>query len=203
MELLTLEEGRFIVKLARTTIEHYLNSGEKITPPENTPSKLFEKRGVFVTLKRYPSMELRGCIGYPEPVMPLVLATINAAISAATRDPRFYPVRPDELENIVVEVTVLTPPEPLNVPPERLPEEIKIGRDGLIVRYGVAAGLLLPQVPVEWRWNEREFLSHTCIKAGLPPDCWLDPRCQFYRFQGQIFTEVKPYGEVIEEKIAE
>ena len=200
MELLTLEEGRFIVKLARTTIEHYLNSGEKITPPENTPSKLFEKRGVFVTLKRYPSMELRGCIGYPEPVMPLVLATINAAISAATRDPRFYPVRPEELKNIVVEVTVLAPPEPLSVPPESLPEEIKIGRDGLIVRCGVAAGLLLPQVPVEWRWNEREFLSHTCIKAGLPPDCWLDPRCQLYRFQGQIFTEVEPFGEVVEER---
>ena len=199
MRLLTLEEGKFLVRLARKAIEQYLNFGIKIDPPENTSSELFEERGVFVTLKRYPSMRLRGCIGYPEPVMPLVFATIDAAISAATRDPRFYPVRPEELKNIVVEVTVLTPPEPLNVPPERLPEEIKVGRDGLIVRCGFASGLLLPQVPVEWGWNEREFLSQTCIKAGLPPDCWLDPRCQFYRFQGQIFTEVEPFGEVVEE----
>ncbi|ADY72749.1 AMMECR1-domain protein [Desulfurobacterium thermolithotrophum DSM 11699] len=201
MELLTLKEGKFLVKLARKTIEDYLNFGIKIDPPENTPSRLFEERGVFVTLKRYPSMELRGCIGYPEPVMPLVFATIDAAISAATRDPRFYPVRPEELRDILVEVTVLTPPEPLDVPPERLPEEIKVGRDGLIVRCGLASGLLLPQVPIEWGWSEEEFLSQTCVKAGLPPNCWLDPRCQFYRFQGQIFTEVEPFSEVVEEKI--
>jgi uncharacterized protein (TIGR00296 family) len=199
MKSLTLEEGKFAVKLAREAIEQYLNSGIKIEPPGNISSKLFEKRGVFVTLKRYPSMELRGCIGYPEPIMPLVFATIDASISAATRDPRFYPVRPEELKNLIVEVTVLTPPELLNVPPERLPEEIKVGRDGLIVRCGFASGLLLPQVPVEWGWDEREFLSHTCVKAGLSPNCWLDPGCQLYKFQGQIFRELEPFGKVVEE----
>ncbi len=199
--LLDIEKGSFLVKLSRTAVEEYLKSGVKIAPPENTPPELFEKRGVFVTIKTFPGKELRGCIGYPEPVMPLVLATIDAAISAATRDPRFYPVRPEELPNLVFEVTVLTPPEPIDAPPEELPNRIKVGRDGLIVRCGFASGLLLPQVPVEWGWNETEFLSQTCMKAGLPPNCWLDPRCKFFKFQGQIFTELEPYGEVVEEKI--
>ncbi|ADU96082.1 TIGR00296 family protein [Thermovibrio ammonificans] len=200
--LLSLEEGSFLVKLARTAIEKFLTEGVKITPPPQTPQRLFEERGVFVTLKRFPSGELRGCIGYPEPIMPLVLATIDAAISAATKDPRFYPLTPQELDSVTVEVTVLTPPEPIDVPPQQLPRAIKVGRDGLIVRCGLASGLLLPQVPVEWGWNEEEFLSQTCVKAGLPPNCWLDPRCKFYKFQGQIFTETEPYGPVVEEKIS-
>jgi len=200
--LLDLERGTFLVKLARAAVEEYLRSGVKIEPPPETPPDLYEKRGVFVTLKTYPQRELRGCIGYPEPIMPLVLATIDAAISAATRDPRFYPVGVEELPKLLFEVTVLTPPQPIEVPPEELPKAIKVGRDGLIVRCGYASGLLLPQVPVEWGWNEEEFLAQTCVKAGLPPNCWLDPRCQFYKFQGQIFTETEPYGEVVEEKIS-
>ena len=198
--LLDLERGRFLVRLARAAVEEYLRRGVKIEPPPETPPDLYEKRGVFVTLKTYPQRELRGCIGYPEPIMPLVLATIDAAISAATRDPRFYPVGVEELPKLLFEVTVLTPPQPIEVPPEELPGAIKVGRDGLIVRCGYASGLLLPQVPVEWGWNEEEFLAQTCVKAGLPPNCWLDPRCQFYKFQGQIFTETEPYGEVVEEK---
>ena len=200
--LLDLEKGKFLVKLARAAVEEYLRSGVKIEPPPDTPPELYENRGVFVTLKTYPHKELRGCIGYPEPIMPLALATIDAAISAATRDPRFYPVSVEELPKLLFEVTVLTPPQPIAVPPEELPRAVKVGRDGLIVRCGYASGLLLPQVPVEWGWNEEEFLAQTCVKAGLPPNCWLDPRCQFYKFQGQIFTEVEPYGEVVEEKIS-
>ena len=200
--LISKESGKFLVKLARSAVEEFVKSGLKVEPPPDAPPELYEERGVFVTLKRFPSGELRGCIGFPEPVMPLIEATIEAAISAATRDPRFYPVTPQELSQLTVEVTVLTPPQPIETVPENLPEEIKVGRDGLIVRCGYASGLLLPQVPVEWGWDEREFLSQTCIKAGLPPDCWLDPRCRFYKFQGQIFTEVEPYGEVVEEEIS-
>jgi len=200
--LLDLEKGAFLVKLARLAAEEYLKRGVKIEPPPNTPPELWEERGVFVTIKTYPGKALRGCIGYPEPIMPLVLATIDASISAATRDPRFPPMRPEELPGVIFEVTVLTPPEPINVPPEELPKAIKVGRDGLIVRCGMASGLLLPQVPVEWGWDEVEFLAQTCVKAGLPPNCWLDPRCKFYKFQGQIFTEVEPYGPVVEEEIA-
>ena len=199
--LLDLNSGRFLVKLAREAAENFVKYGIKIEPPVETPEELFEKRGVFVTIKTYPEKDLRGCIGYPEPIMPLVLATIDAAISAAVKDPRFLPVQPEEFDSLIFEVTVLTPPEPITVPPAERPKAIKIGRDGLIVRCGYASGLLLPQVPVEWGWNEEEFLSHTCLKAGLPADCWLRPECQFYRFQGQIFTEVEPYGEVVEEKL--
>jgi len=199
---LSLKNGTFLVKVARKTVEEYLRSGTKIPPPKDTPEELFKEMGVFVTIKTFPGKHLRGCIGYPEPVMPLISATIDAAISAATKDPRFYPVNFKELPNLLFEVTVLTPPEPINVPPQELPSEIKVGRDGLIVRCGYASGLLLPQVPVEWGWNEEEFLSQTCVKAGLPPNCWLDPRCKFYKFQGQIFTETEPNGKVVEEEIS-
>ncbi|WP_456455662.1 TIGR00296 family protein [Thermovibrio sp.] len=199
--VLSLKDGEFLVKLSRLAVEEYLKEGVKIPPPADTPPYLFEERGVFVTIKKYPSKELRGCIGYPEPIMPLVYATIDAAISAATKDPRFYPVSLQELPHLIFETTVLTPPEPINVPPQELPSAIKVGRDGLIVRCGFSSGLLLPQVPVEWGWDEREFLSQTCLKAGLPPDCWFNPNCKFYKFQGQIFTETEPYGEVIEEKV--
>ncbi len=199
---LSLQEGEFLVNLARAAIERFLREGRIIVPPESTPQVLFEERGVFVTLKTFPAGELRGCIGFPEPIMPLVQATIEAAISAATKDPRFYPVSPEELGRITVEVTVLTPPEPIDAPPEELPKRIRVGRDGLIVRCGFGSGLLLPQVPVEWGWNEEEFLSQTCVKAGLPPNCWLDPRCKFFKFQGQIFTETEPYGKVVEEEIS-
>ena len=200
MNLLSLEDGKFLVVLSRKAVEEYLSKGRKISPPEDTPSSLFERRGVFVTIRQYPSNALRGCIGYPEPVMPLVEATIEAAISAAVRDPRFYPMAYEELSGVTFEVTVLTPPELIGVSPEERPGAIKVGRDGLIVRCGWAAGLLLPQVPVEFGWNEQEFLSQVCIKAGLSPDCWLDEGCDFYRFQGQIFEEKRPYGEIVEKE---
>ncbi|WP_457567636.1 TIGR00296 family protein [Desulfurobacterium sp.] len=201
MKLLDIEKGEFLVKVARAAVETLLTKGFKLPVPEGTPEDFFENRGVFVTIKTYPHNQLRGCIGFPEPVMPLIEATIDAAISAATRDPRFPPLSPEELENVTFEVTVLTPPELITAPPEKLPEEIKVGRDGLIVRCGFASGLLLPQVPVEWNWDEREFLSQTCIKAGMPPDCWKSPYCRVYRFQGQIFKETKPYGDIVEETI--
>ncbi len=196
-----MDDGIFLVKLARKTVEDHVRLGKMTKPPEDTPKELFEKRGVFVTLKTYPDGNLRGCIGFPEPVMPLVNATIGAAISAASRDPRFLPVSPNELGNITLEITVLTKPEPIDLPPEEIPDAIEIGRDGLIVRCGFSSGLLLPQVPVEWHWDERKFLSQTCVKAGLSPDCWLDKNCKFYRFQGQIFKEEKPNGRIVEEGI--
>ncbi len=197
-ELLSFEEGEFLVRLARNAVEAFINSGIRIRPPQNTPPSLFEKRGVFVTINTFPSEALRGCIGFPEPILPIVEATIDAALSAAFKDPRFPPLSPYELGSVVFEVTALTKPQPIVAPPEKLPEHIKVGRDGLIVRCGLAGGLLLPQVPVEWGWDEREFLSQTCIKAGLPPECWKDPECQFFKFQGQIFKEKSPSGAVAE-----
>ncbi|AEH25465.1 TIGR00296 family protein [Pyrococcus yayanosii] len=193
------EWGEFLVRLARRAIEEYLKTGREIEPPEDTPPELWKKMGVFVTLNRHnvpPQMALRGCIGFPLPLYPLVKATIKAAIYAAVDDPRFPPVRLEEMDAITVEVSVLTPPELIEGPPEERPKKIKVGRDGLIVEKGIYSGLLLPQVPIEWGWDEEEFLAETCWKAGLPPDCWLDEDTKVYRFTAEIFEEEYPRGPV-------
>jgi uncharacterized protein (TIGR00296 family) len=146
-----------------------------------------EKRGVFVTLSIGGA--LRGCIGFPEPVLPLGEAIAEAASAAAREDPRFMPVRPDELSSITVEVTVLTVPELLEGDPLERPSRVVIGKHGLIARGRGRSGLLLPQVATEYHWESREFLEHTCMKAGLSRACWKDPDVRFLTFEGQIFHE--------------
>ena len=196
---LNIDEGRFLVKLARGTIETFLEKGEKRHPPADTSPKLKEKRGVFVTLNRVKGdeKELRGCIGFPLPDFPLVEATIEAAISAAVRDPRFSPVTSEEMSDTAIEVTVLTPPTlmEINNPRDYL-KEIKIGRDGLIVERSWCKGLLLPQVPIEWSWDCEEFLANCCMKAGLPPDSWLVKGTKIYKFSSVIAKELSPNGIV-------
>ena len=196
---LNLEEGRFLVQLARKTVEEHLKNTKRISLPEDAPKKLLQSCGVFVTINsvKHKGMELRGCIGLPYPTTPLVQAVIESAISSATQDPRFYPLSLKELDNVVFEVSVLTPPQVIEVKkPNEYTSKIKVGEDGLIVEKGMSKGLLLPQVPVEWKWNEEEFLCQCCIKAGLPPDCWLLKGTKIYKFQAIVFEEEKPRGEV-------
>ena len=196
---LSLKEGEFLIHLARNTVETYLETGKTVKAPENTPKKLFERCGVFVTINSLKSGEkkLRGCIGYPYPTNPLVEAVIDSAVNAATQDPRFYPLSLTELDNVVFEVSVLTPPETVEVGnPKEYLAKIKVGEDGLIVEKGFYKGLLLPQVPVEWEWCEEEFLCQCCVKAGLPPDNWLTKDAKIYKFQAIIFEEETPQGEV-------
>ena len=188
--MFNLEEGEELVRIARKNIENYLSSGKKIELKE-VKEKYKEKMGVFVTLKK--NEELRGCIGYPRPVLPLIEALLDVSISAAVRDPRFPPVSLKEMEKITVEITILTPPELIKSDPKDYPKNIEVGRDGLIVEKGFFSGLLLPQVPIEWNWDEEEFLANTCMKAGLPIDSWLDPDIKVYKFQGQIFGEEKKF----------
>jgi len=209
-EKLTLKEGEFLVKLARKAVESYIKDARRISPPKDTPSRLWDKRGVFVTLEKLYKLdektvrELRGCIGRPYPLFPLVEATIDSAIDAAVNDPRFNPVSLSELTSIVVEVSVLTKPKLLEVDdPRQYPSLIKIGRDGLIVEHGPYKGLLLPQVPVEYKWDPETFLCECCIKAFLPPDSWLRKDVRIYTFQAQVFSELNPRGEVIERKLEE
>ncbi len=193
------EWGEFLVKLARKAVEKYLKAREVMEPPQDVPSTLKRKMGAFVTINRYnvpPQRALRGCIGFPRPLYPLVEATVKAAIYAAVDDPRFPPMKPEELDDVVFEVSVLTPPELIEGPPHERPKKVKVGRDGLIVEKGFYSGLLLPQVPVEWGWDEEDFLMETCWKAGLPPDCWLDPNTKVYRFTAEVFAEEKPRGAV-------
>jgi len=201
---LTLEEGKFLVDLARQTVTEYLENGEILQVPEGVSPKLMEKSGVFVTLSilHDGAKRLRGCIGLPSPTTPLVQAVIDAALSAATRDPRFSPVTPEELDKITFEVSVLTPPELVTAEkPTDYPSKIKVGQDGLIVEKSYCKGLLLPQVPVEWNWNEEEFLCQCSMKAGLPPYSWLLKDTKIYRFQAIIFEEASPKGKIKHEKI--
>jgi len=185
MDLLTAEEGACAVRLARSVLEEKIG-GTTFTPIPLSP--IFnEKRGVFVTLTR--DGELRGCIGFPYPTFPLWEATREAALSAALQDSRFPPVQATELPCIRVEVTVLSPPQLMKAAPAARPGAVEIGRHGLIVKGYGRSGLLLPQVPVEWNWDSREFLDHTCMKAGLPRGCWKEDCVEFFTFEGQIFHE--------------
>ncbi len=196
---LSQKEGETLVELARKAVEEYLKSRKTIKTPENVSEKLLKPCGVFVTINSIErrEKELRGCIGYPYPTTPLVQAVIESAINAATQDPRFEPLSPRELDKVVFEVSVLTPPEIVEVKKAtEYPTKIRVGMDGLIVERGMYKGLLLPQVPVEWEWNEEEFLCQCCGKAGLPPDCWLMNGTKVYTFQAIIFEEEKPKGEV-------
>jgi uncharacterized protein (TIGR00296 family) len=194
------EEGEFLVKLARKAVEEHLKTKKRITPSQNISEKLLKHCGTFVTInsKKNGEKQLRGCIGYPYPTASLVQAIIDSAIAAATEDPRFRPISLKELEKVVFEVSVLTPPQTVEVKkPTDYPKKIKIGEDGLIVGKGIARGLLLPQVPVEWKWDEEEFLCQCCVKAGLPPDCWLMKDTEISKFQAIIFEEETPRGKVI------
>ena len=193
------EEGKFLVELARKAVTEYLKVKKHIQPPENTARKLFEPCGVFVTINKLANcqQDLRGCIGYPYPTSPLVEAVIDSAINAATQDPRFPPMSAGELDKVVFEVSVLTPPELIETNnPKDYVSEFKVGDHGLIVEKGPFKGLLLPQVPVEWGWCEEEFLCQCCMKAGLPPDTWLTKGTRIYRFKGIVFEEESPFGAV-------
>jgi uncharacterized protein (TIGR00296 family) len=189
-ELLTEDEGRIALELARKAITEYLNR-KKVIEPDGLSPIFDENRGVFVTLNNRigSQKELRGCIGRPYPVIPLGEAIIISAINAATEDPRFDPVTIEELKDISIEVSVLTTPYRLEVEPEKLPGEIVVGRHGLIVQKGPYAGLLLPQVAVEHGFDAGRFLDQTCLKAGLHPDAWLESDTEVYAFEGQIFHE--------------
>lgn len=198
--MLTSDEGESAVHLAKEAVRRYIEN-KKIIEPENLPPVFREKRGVFVTLREGGA--LRGCIGYPMPILPLGKAIVDSAINACYRDPRFPKVREEELSRIEVEVTILTLPEPYTEPKKKLPEIVQIGRDGLIVTRGPYTGLLLPQVAPEWGFDGLEFLGETCVKAGLSPDAWLDEDTEVQHFQAQIFAEAGPGGEVIEKRFAE
>jgi len=157
-----------------------------------------DNAGVFVTINKFPSGELRGCIGYPEPVMPFPEALESAARSAC-HDPRFPALKESELENVTIEVTVLTPPEVITVNnKQELPDAIKIGRDGLMLEYKGRRSVFLPQVPAEWEWNVIEYLENLCLKAGVPENAWKEKDCTISAFRGNIFRELEPGGDVEE-----
>jgi len=197
MERLGVEQGRYLVRLARSAVEAYLERGQ--LPKPVSPEWAREARGAFVTLLSFPSRQLRGCVGYVSPAMPLSETVCEAALMAAFADTRFEPLRREEVGRVLFEASILTPPRRLvtALPLDR-PKHIEIGRHGLIITRGIRSGLLLPQVPGEFGWREEEFLSHACLKAGLPPNAWMDGGTQVFLFEAQVFSEKEPGGEVEE-----
>ncbi|NVM44076.1 MAG: TIGR00296 family protein [Candidatus Lokiarchaeota archaeon] len=202
-ELFTLEEGKTLIKFARENIEYYLENSKRIIVSDSLKEKFSDKYGVFVTLNvhNFEGNPLRGCIGYIEPNYSLFDVVHRVSVSSATEDPRFPSVTLDEMDNIVIEISILTPPKLIEVndPLEYL-EKIVIGRDGLIAEKGMRRGLLLPQVPVDHNrnWDVKTFLEHTCSKAWLSSDAWRDiKRTKIYSFQAILFEEKVPRGEIV------
>ncbi len=179
--MLTEEEKFFCLKLARKTLENcFVEKKEKLLPPKEYKN-LWEKRGVFVTLLK--EGHLRGCIGVLEPVYPLYEGIQKMALSSAFEDPRFSPLKADELPFIEIEISVLSPLKLGTI------DEIEVGKHGVYIIKGIHRGVLLPQVPVEFNWDKETFLKHVCLKAGLSPDCYKDPDTELYLFTAEVFKE--------------
>ncbi len=178
--ILTPTQQEILLQLTREVISFYLKTGD--TLEKDIPDKtLLKKRGAFVTLKI--KGELRGCIGYLIPYKSLYATIIDAAVSAASSDPRFQPLTTDELQETKIEISVLTPPRPVTAI-----REIKVGTHGIIISKGPNRGLFLPQVPIEQNWDLNAYLEHGCMKAGLNKNEWKkDVKIEI--FSAQIFSE--------------
>jgi AmmeMemoRadiSam system protein A len=180
---LTDDQKKTLLRLARASVrtavlgEQPVYDGVDVIDPV-----LREPRGAFVTLNSAAGA-LRGCIGYPEARYPLHESVARAAAAAATEDWRFAPLAPEEIETTRIEISVLSPIEPVSDP-----DSIEVGRHGLVVEMGSRRGLLLPQVPGDYGWDRKQFLSHTCEKAGLPPDAWRKG-AKVYAFTAEVFGE--------------
>lgn len=177
---MTAKEKSELLALARATIIARVNS--QPLPEVARPTKGMESQsGCFVTIKQQG--QLRGCIGSFVSQQPLWQTVQEMAIAAATRDPRFYPMKPADLADFSLEISVLSPLQPI-----QSVEEIKVGTHGIYLIKGTAHGVLLPQVATEYGWDRETFLRHTCLKAGLPENAW-QKECQIYIFTAEVFGE--------------
>jgi len=172
------DERRLLLQLAHEAVAAAIEKRElDLAPPSE---HLAERRGAFTTL--HERGELRGCVGYVIPMYSLYRTIAETAVAAAFHDSRFMPVRADELSRLQVEISVLSPIQPID------PEEVEIGRHGLIITYANRRGLLLPQVPLEHHWDREMFLRQTCVKAGLPEDAW-EHGAKVEAFTAEVFGE--------------
>lgn len=193
-----LGEGASFVKMARAAVEKFFES-QCLELEKTKNKKLNERRGVFVTIKRNSDQSLRGCIGFISPT-PLYEGVQRTAISAAFEDPRFSPLEKEELKNVTFEISVMTEPTLISGSLKEIKKKIKIGHDGLIISNGPYSGLLLPQVPIEQKWDIDKFLYNLCYKAGITPEFLHDENTKLWKFQCQIFTEQGPKGKIEEIK---
>jgi uncharacterized protein len=192
-------EGEQLVKIAREAVELYVRMA--VVAPVDTRKILSDKMGVFVTINRLNEQgeeHLRGCIGFPLPEKGLYQSVVEAAIGAATIDPRFSPLVESDLSRIIFELSLLTPPQLIQVAhPTEYYDHIKIGRDGLMLSWKNGSALLLPQIAKRLGWDVDEFLLNLCYKGGTTPDAWVLPGTKLYKFQAQVYAESEPRGKVV------
>jgi MEMO1 family protein len=182
---LTGHEQKELLALARKSVEYAVREGKPYEPTASASEVLNQERGAFVTLRK--SGELRGCIGYTSAVKPLYITVRDTATFAALRDTRFQPVAASELSQIDYEVSVLSPlRRVLDI------RQIKVGQHGLLMKNGAYEGLLLPQVPVDEKWDRQTFLEETCAKAGMRSGCWKDENTDIFMFTAVVFGEKRP-----------
>lgn len=185
--MLTSDDKNILLETARTSIETAIRlrcKDEDFQLPSKVSSALKESCGAFVTLHKFG--ELRGCIGYIEGVLPLIETIKDVAAKAATEDYRFNPVTQDELPEITIEISVLTPLKLI-----KDINEIEVGKHGIIMQREHNRGLLLPQVATEYGWDRETFLNQTARKAGMSADAWKKPDTNIYIFSAEIFSEEK------------
>jgi AmmeMemoRadiSam system protein A len=182
---MTSEHDRgLLLRIAREAIAAHVGG-----TPAHVPGAvdiLARAGGAFVTLHKHG--DLRGCIGHIEPTEPLGTVVPRCAVAACSSDPRFPPLAPDELDSIDIEISLLGPLEPIAGP-----QDIVVGRHGLVVERDWQRGLLLPQVATEWKWDAEAFLAHTCQKAGLSRDAW-HKGARVWRFEAEVFGEGRTGG---------
>lgn len=178
---LTPEQRAQLLAIARSSIETVLDGRQPQLSAPDDPA-LQRPAGAFVTLTKQG--ELRGCIGSIHAVAPLHEAVVRSAVNAAFRDPRFHPLRKEELSQLELEISVMSPIEQVTDV-----EDVQPGRDGLIISSGRNTGLLLPQVATEYGWDRETFLEQTCQKAGLPRDAWQRPGTKIEKFSAEVFGE--------------
>jgi AmmeMemoRadiSam system protein A len=170
-----------LLKIAREAIAAHLNPSIQFAIRNLQSAILARLGGAFVTIHK--GGDLRGCIGHVEPAEPLGVVVPRCAVAAGSTDPRFPAITPGELAEIHLEISLLGPLEPIAGP-----QDVVVGRDGLVVERGWHRGLLLPQVATEWGWDAESFLAHTCQKAGLPGNAW-QQGAKMWRFEAEVFSE--------------
>jgi hypothetical protein len=196
----SVEEGMVLVRQARHVVEAVTTSlrFDKRIMQEQL-YKFTQRYGLFVTIEFYPTKVMRGCMGVAEPIAPVGQLLVEAALSAASEDPRFVPVSRHELDSLIFEVSILSEPQQIKARTSAgIPRQIKVGRDGLLIRYGYRSGLILPTIAVGEGWNAESFLNNVCIKAGLAQHTWKVHDVSLYKFTTQVFREKEPMGDVEE-----
>ena len=181
-DALTPEERAELLRVARRSLEeHFAGRGPLRPEPESPP--LRERRGAFVTLHRAQGGDLRGCVGMMHAEESLARTVARMAVAAGTEDGRFDSVTAEELPELHIEISALGPMRPIH------PDEVEVGRHGLLISHDGRRGVLLPQVPVEHEWDRETFLDHTCLKAGLPTGTWKEDGVELLAFTAEVFGE--------------